>query len=81
MSRRIFGTEIAKHYAVIQLVISNHDQGDALIVRSVILDYSHWLFSGTFAALGGSSTEDLSSSGSECIQRCYDSGLAPALPG
>lgn len=54
VSRRIFGTEIAKHYAVIQLVISNHDSGDAMIVQSVFLDYSQWLFSGTFAALGPS---------------------------
>lgn len=52
VSRRIFGTEIAKHYAVIQLVISNHDSGDAMIMQSVFLDYSHWLFSGTFAAFG-----------------------------
>ncbi len=52
VSRRIFGTEIAKHYAIVQLVISNHDSGDAMIVQSVLLDYRHWLFSGNFAALG-----------------------------
>jgi hypothetical protein len=52
VSRRIFGTEIAKHYAIVQLVISNHDAGDAMIIQSVFLDYTHWLFSGSFAALG-----------------------------
>ena len=51
VSRRVFGTEIAKRYAVVQLVISNHDQADAMIVQSVLLDYSHWLFSGSFADL------------------------------
>lgn len=51
VARRIFGTEIAKRYAVVQLVISNHDQADAMIVQSVLLDYSHWLFSGSFTGL------------------------------
>lgn len=50
VSRRIFGKEIAKHYAIVQLVISNHDAGDAMIIQSVFLDYTHWLFSGSFAA-------------------------------
>lgn len=49
-AKRIFGGELAKHYAVVQMVISNHNQDDALILQSVLLDYSHWLFSNNFQA-------------------------------
>jgi hypothetical protein len=50
VAKRIFGGELAKHYAVVQMVISNHNQDDALILQSVLLDYSHWLFSNNFQA-------------------------------
>ena len=52
VSKRIFGKEIATHFAAIELVISNRDKNSSMVVQSVILDYSHWLFSGNFAALG-----------------------------
>jgi hypothetical protein len=44
--RRIFGTEVANNYAVVELVVSNKDSKAALIVQSVFLDYSQWLLSG-----------------------------------
>jgi hypothetical protein len=48
IGKRIFGKEIAYHYAVVQLIISNHNQDAALILQSVALDYRNWLFSNNF---------------------------------
>jgi hypothetical protein len=52
-AKRAFGKEIAHNYAVVSLTISNRDPKQSLIVQSTLLDYSHWLFSGSFAALSG----------------------------
>ncbi len=46
LARKIFGTEVAHNYAVIELIVSNKDSKAALIVHSVFLDYSQWLPSG-----------------------------------
>ena len=63
VAKRIFGGELAKHYAVVQMVISNHNQDDALILQTAMLDYSHWLFSNNFQSpIVQNSTLDLSSS-------------------
>ena len=45
---RIFGNDIARHYAVVQLTISNRNGSASLILHSILLDYSQWLFSGNF---------------------------------
>jgi hypothetical protein len=50
VTKRIFGKEISDHYAVVQLTVSNHNPGAALILQSVLLDYSDWLLSGSFQA-------------------------------
>lgn len=47
-AKRIFGKAISDNYAVVQLIISNHNQDAALILQSAFLDYSHWLFSNNF---------------------------------
>jgi hypothetical protein len=46
LARRIFGKEVAKNYAVIELIISNRDANAALVVHSIFLDTSKWLLSG-----------------------------------
>ena len=46
VGRRIFGEEVAKNYAVVELVVSNRDSKAALIVQSVFLDAEQWLLSG-----------------------------------
>jgi hypothetical protein len=46
VGRRIFGKEVADHYAVVELIICNEDTKASLIVQSIFLDYSEWLLSG-----------------------------------
>jgi len=50
----LFGREVAKNYAVIQLIISNRSTEDALELHSVFFDYSEWALSG----IGESSTRE-----------------------
>jgi hypothetical protein len=45
--KRIFGKEIADHYAVIQLVVGNRSNEAALIIHGIYIDYSQWALSGT----------------------------------
>jgi hypothetical protein len=45
-ARRIFGKEIAEHYAVIEVNIGNKSPDSALIVHGVFIDYSRWALSG-----------------------------------
>jgi hypothetical protein len=45
-ARRIFGEEIAKNYAVIEVNVSNKSQDAALILHGVFIDYSRWPLSG-----------------------------------
>ena len=46
VSQHVFGKEVAKNYAAIELTISNHSQLASLIVESVFVDYSQWALSG-----------------------------------
>jgi hypothetical protein len=50
---QIFGKEIGKNYAVIQLIVGNKSPDAALIIHGVFIDYSQWALSG--ALLGGAS--------------------------
>jgi hypothetical protein len=52
VAKRAFGKETAQKYAAVSLTVSNRDPKQSLIIHSVFLDYSHWLFSGTFSKLG-----------------------------
>lgn len=47
VARTVFGKEVANHYAVISLTISNQSSDYAFIVHSVFIDYSQWLLGGT----------------------------------
>jgi hypothetical protein len=51
VAKRTFGKEVASKYAVISLTISNRDPKQGMILHSVFLDYSQWLFSGIFAGM------------------------------
>ena len=46
-ARRIFGKEIAEHYAVVELNVGNKSEDAALVVHNVFIDYSLWPLSGT----------------------------------
>jgi hypothetical protein len=46
-ARRIFGKEIANHYAVIELNVGNKSPDAALIIHGVYIDYTGWGLSGT----------------------------------
>jgi hypothetical protein len=46
LARRIFGKEISKNYAVVEVIISNTDANATLIVHSIFLDDSDWLLRG-----------------------------------
>lgn len=43
---RIFGREIADHYAVIEVNVSNKSPDAALILQGIFMDYSQWPLSG-----------------------------------
>src|SRR6266403_801753 len=45
-ARRIFGREIAKNYAVIELNIGNKSPDAAIIVQGVFINYERWALSG-----------------------------------
>ncbi|MGO4518188.1 hypothetical protein AB4Y89_20535 [Terriglobus sp. 2YAB30_2] len=49
--KRTFGKEVAEKYAVVSLTVSNRDPKQGVVLQSVFLDYSRWLFSGVFAGL------------------------------
>lgn len=51
VARRTFGKEVASRYAVVSLTVSNRDPRQGVILQSIFLDYSRWLFSGLFAGL------------------------------
>lgn len=46
-ARRIFGKEIADHYAVIEVNVGNKSPDAALIIHDIFIDYSRWALSGT----------------------------------
>ncbi len=48
--REVFGKEISRNYATIELVISNHSNESSLIVQSLYIDYSDWALSGSWVA-------------------------------
>jgi hypothetical protein len=45
-AKRIFGSEIANHYAVIEVNVGNKSPNAALIIHGVFIDYSDWPLSG-----------------------------------
>ena len=49
-ARRIFGSEIANNYAVIEVNIGNKSQDAALIIHGIFIDYREWPFSGATSA-------------------------------
>jgi hypothetical protein len=50
LAQRIFGKEVSKNYAVVEVIVSNRDSKASLVLHSVFLDYSNWLLSGTSKA-------------------------------
>lgn len=46
VASRVFGKEVAKKYAVVELNINNKSSDAALIVQGVYIDYSKWALSG-----------------------------------
>jgi hypothetical protein len=44
--REVFGKEISRNYATIELTISNHSRDASLIVQSLFIDYGGWALSG-----------------------------------
>ncbi|AFL88373.1 hypothetical protein Terro_2464 [Terriglobus roseus DSM 18391] len=51
VTKRTFGRELADKYAAVSLIVSNRDPRQSVILHSVFLDYSKWLFSGIFAGM------------------------------
>jgi hypothetical protein len=45
-AQRIFGSEIANHYAVIEVNVGNKSPNAALIIHGIFIDYSDWPLSG-----------------------------------
>ena len=46
-ARRIFGKEIAEHYAVIEVNVGNKSFDAALIIHGIFIDYGRWAMSGS----------------------------------
>jgi hypothetical protein len=46
-ARRIFGSEIANNYAVVEVNVGNKSPDAALIIHGVFIDYSRWPLSGS----------------------------------
>jgi hypothetical protein len=44
--RRIFGADVAKTYAVVELVISNHNPDSAFVLHDAYIDTEHWALGG-----------------------------------
>ena len=44
--REVFGREISRNYAAVELTIENHNRDAGLIVQSVYIDFSDWALSG-----------------------------------
>src|SRR5689334_14925793 len=40
--RKVFGKEIAKNYAAVEIVVSNRNPDASLIIHSVFIDYTQW---------------------------------------
>jgi len=49
--RKVFGGEVADHYAAVELIVANSNLAASLIIHSVYIDYSHWLLSGSPQAM------------------------------
>lgn len=47
VTRGVFGRAVSDRYAAVALTISNRSDDAALVVHSIFIDYSRWLFSGT----------------------------------
>jgi len=43
---RVFGKEIANHYAVIQVIVDNQSEDSSFLLQSIFMDYSDWALSG-----------------------------------
>lgn len=45
--KRVFGKEVATHYAAVELTVSNRSSSASLILHSIFIDYSRWALSGS----------------------------------
>jgi hypothetical protein len=50
VSKAIFGAEIAKKYAAIEVIVSNRSPDAAMIVQNLYIDYSNWPLGGVTGA-------------------------------
>jgi hypothetical protein len=46
-ARRIFGSEIANNYAVVEVNVGNKSPDASLVIHDIFIDYSRWALSGT----------------------------------
>lgn len=71
IARTVFGKEIANHFAVISLTISNQSSDYAFIVHSVFIDYSQWLLGGTspFIEPNGLCSQDQKTASSSALNK------------
>lgn len=57
VAKRIFGTEIAKSYACIEVNIGNKSRDAAFVLHGLFLDYSNWALSGYVKQVDGDRME------------------------
>lgn len=55
---RVFGKEIASHYAVIQVIVDNQSEDSSFLLQSVFMDYSDWALSGIINSADDSAPTD-----------------------
>lgn len=48
-AKKVFGKEIANHYAIIQVIVDNQSEDSSFLLQSVFMDYSNWALSGMVA--------------------------------
>jgi hypothetical protein len=53
IAAHIFGTEISKNYAVVRMTVANHSPDESLVIHSVYLDTSAWMFGSASANKSG----------------------------
>ena len=55
---RIFGPEIGRHYAVVEVNVGNKSPDAALVIHSIFIDYTRWGLSGVAPGDGDSQDDD-----------------------
>ena len=58
ITKRIFGKEIARNYAAIEVNIANKSRDASFILQGLFLDYSNWALSGSIRPPGSLKTKD-----------------------